>query len=429
MDERFDGPSATSPGAPGELVTAREAAKLLGIKLDSLYAYVSRGLVRSVSGEGRKARLYLKGDLDRLRARSDAHRGHAPVAAGALRWGEPVLDSAITAIDEGGPLYRGLPAARLAADGVPFESVAELLWTGALPERVPQWPAPAWPLDLKAFSGLLQGATAPVGVMAALVPFLALEDQARFGAAGGAELERARRLIRALAASFALPAAPRRAREALAAPSIAAAVCVALDLPRRPAARAAIDQALVLCADHELNASAFTARIAASAGCDLYACAQAALAVVQGPEHGGACDRMEALVAETGKPERAAATVRDRARRGEALSGFGHRLYPRGDPRGPPLIAAAEALAPRAPGVRTISALVAAMRQLGHAGPTVDAGLVALSSALGLPAGSAVGLFALGRSAGWIAHAMEQRAAGYMLRPRARYVGPPPVRT
>src|SRR3954465_8155906 len=128
MDERIN--TSSTPGAPGELVTAREAAKLLGIKLDSLYAYVSRGLVRSVSGEGRKARLYLKADLDRLRARSDAHRGHAPVAAGALLWGGPVLGSAIPAIDEGGPLYRGFPAARLAADGVPFESVAELLWTG-----------------------------------------------------------------------------------------------------------------------------------------------------------------------------------------------------------------------------------------------------------------------------------------------------------
>src|SRR5947207_10726248 len=133
MDERINASPEPAPGAPAELVTAREAAKLLEIKLGSLYAYVSRGLVRGVSGEGRKARLYLKADLDRLRARSDAHRGHAPVAAGALRWGEPVLDSAITGIDESGPLYRGHPAARLAADGVPFESVAELLWTGRCP--------------------------------------------------------------------------------------------------------------------------------------------------------------------------------------------------------------------------------------------------------------------------------------------------------
>ncbi len=415
--------------APGQLVTAREAAKLLGIKLGTLYAYVSRGLVRSVSGEGRKARLYLRSDLDRLRARSDAHRGHAPVAAGALRWGEPVLDSAITAIDEGGPLYRGHPAVRLAADGAPFESVAELLWTGTLPAEAPEWPAAPRPFDLKAFSGLLAAGSSPVGVMAALVPFLAQGDPARFGAAAGAELERARLLIRSLAASFALPRAPRRAAEALAAPSIAQAVCLALDLPRRAAVREAIDRALVLSADHELNASAFAARIAGSAGCDLYACVQAALAVVQGPEHGGACDRMEALLAEAGRPERAAATVRDRARRGEALPGFNHRLYPRGDPRGPPLIAAAEALGPRAPGVRTMAALVIAMRELGHPGPSVDAGLVALASALELPAGSAVGLFALGRSAGWIAHALEQRAAGFMLRPRARYVGPPPART
>src|SRR5262245_47028594 len=157
--------------ASGEMVSAKEAARILGIKLDSLYAYVSRGLVRSVSGEGKKARLYLRSDLDRLRARSEAHRGHAPVAAGALRWGEPVLDSAITGIDESGPIYRGLQAVRLAADGVPFESAAELLWTGALPAEAPEWPAPPpRALELRAFSSLLPGGCAPVGVMAALVP-------------------------------------------------------------------------------------------------------------------------------------------------------------------------------------------------------------------------------------------------------------------
>ncbi|HVE83543.1 MAG TPA: citrate/2-methylcitrate synthase [Myxococcales bacterium] len=408
-----------------QLVSARQAAKLLGIKLGSLYAYVSRGLVRSVSGEGRKARLYVRSDLERLRARRDAHRGHAPVAAGALRWGEPVLDSAISGIDGAGPLYRGHRAVRLAVEGTPFEPVAELLWTGTLPAPAPEWPRPERPLDLRRLAELLPDGSPPVAVMAAMAPLLAVADAGRFGAAADAELHRARRLIRHLAASFALPRAPARAAEALAAPSISAAVCLALGLPRRAAAREAVDRALVLCADHELTASTFAARIAASAGCDLYACTQAALAVVQGPEHGGACDRIDALVAEAGRPERAAATVRDRARRGEALPGFNHRLYPRGDPRGPPLLAAAEALAPRSPGVRTMAALVEAMRALGHPGPSVDAGLVALAAALGLPAGSAVGLFALGRSAGWIAHALEQRAAGFMLRPRARYVGPP----
>jgi citrate synthase len=206
---------------------------------------------------------------------------------------------------------------------------------------------------------------------------------------------------------------------------VAAAVCVALGLPARTAVREAVDRALVLSADHELTASAFAARIAGSAGCDLYACVQAALAVVQGPEHGGACDRIEALLQEAARPERAAATVRERARRGEALPGFNHRLYPKGDPRAPPLLSAAEALAPRSTGVRTLAALVEAMRELGHQGPSVDAALVAVAAALRLPPGSAVGLFALGRSAGWIAHALEQRTAGYLLRPRARYVGPP----
>jgi citrate synthase len=384
-------------------------------------------MVRSVGGEGRKARLYVRSDLERLRARSDAHRGHAPVAAGALRWGEPVLDSAISGIGEGGPIYRGYPAVQLAVEGVSFEAAAELLWTGALPAAAPrlEWPRSAWGVDLRAFSALVPAGSAPVAAMAALVPVLAAGDPGRFGSSPGAELARARLLIRHLAASFALPHAPRRAAEALESPTVAEVACAALGLPRRSAIREAVDRALVLCADHELNASAFAARIAGSAGCDLYACVLAALAVVQGPEHGGACDRIEALLVEAARPERAAATVRERARRGEGLPGFNHRLYPRGDPRAPPLLAAAEALAPRSSGVRIMVALGEAMRELGHPGPSVDAALVALTSALKLPPGSAVGLFALGRSAGWIAHALEQRTAGYLLRPRARYVGPP----
>ena len=90
-----------------EWLDAREAAGRLGVQTRTLYAYVSRGLLRSVAGERGKQRLYARDDVDRLRARHDARAGHGAVAAGALRWGEPVLDSAITAITPRGPVYRG----------------------------------------------------------------------------------------------------------------------------------------------------------------------------------------------------------------------------------------------------------------------------------------------------------------------------------
>src|ERR1051325_11159221 len=121
-------------------VDARSAARHLGISVRSLYAYVSRGQVRSVPGERGRPRLYLFADLERLRVRRDARAGHGAVAAGALRWGEPELDSAITAITPRGPAYRGRLATELAEAGAHFENVAELLWSGYLPTEPVLWP-------------------------------------------------------------------------------------------------------------------------------------------------------------------------------------------------------------------------------------------------------------------------------------------------
>jgi citrate synthase len=184
----------------------------------------------------------------------------------------------------------------------------------------------------------------------------------------------------------------------------------------------AIREALILIADHELNASAFAARVAASAGGDLYDCIAAALATLSGPRHGRACDRVEALLSEVERPERAARVVYERSRRGDAIPGFGHSVYPRGDPRAAPLLERASRLAPQSPGVRTALALVEAMREAGRAAATVDLGLIALTHALGMSAGAAVGIRAVGRAAGWVAHCLEQYEAGFLMRPRARYL-------
>ena len=162
----------------------------------------------------------------------------------------------------------------------------------------------------------------------------------------------------------------------------------------------------------------------ASAGADLYACVSAGLAALSGPRHGGIADRIEALVGEVARPERARDVVQARTRRGEELPGFGHPLYPAGDPRGALLLAAAAAHAPRSPRLRTIAALVDAMRDAGRDPPTLDIGLAAVGAALGLEPRTHVALFAVGRAAGWLAHTFEQRAANFLLRPRARYVGP-----
>jgi citrate synthase len=406
---------------PEGYLAAQRAAALLGVKLPTLYAYASRGLVRSVPGAGPKARWYARSDLERLRARSGARAGHGPVAAGALRWGEPVLDSAVSSIDGDGPRYRGLLATDLARERRPFEEVAELLWTGHRPESCPIWTA-AWPGSPAGLAALLPEGSAPLCGPALALPFLSAADPDRLGAAREAELSRARRLLTLLGASFALPLGPERIPRALAQPRLARVLAVALGVPG-PKSWVALETALIFCADHELNASTFAARIAASAGADLYACVTAALATLSGPRHGGLGDQVEALLDEVGSADRAARVVRERHRRGEALPGFGHRLYPGGDPRAEPLLALARGWTPVRPRTRTLLAVVEVMRQLGGERPSLDLGLVAVSAALALPRGSGVALFALGRAAGWIAHILEQREDPNLLRPRARYVG------
>src|SRR3954464_16089784 len=104
------------------LLSAREAAALLDVKAATLYSYVSRGLLTSVPGTHGPSRLYARADVERLRARHVARAGHGAVAAGALRFGEPVLESALTAIDANGPRYRGHSAVELARAGTSFES-------------------------------------------------------------------------------------------------------------------------------------------------------------------------------------------------------------------------------------------------------------------------------------------------------------------
>jgi citrate synthase len=265
--------------------------------------------------------------------------------------------------------------------------------------------------------------TPPLSSLAALVPLLAAGDAGRFAAPPEQERARARRIIRQLAAWVCVAQAPGRVARALKANTVAESLAIAWEAKAKRAPEL-INLALVLCADHELNTSTFAARVTASSGADLYACLSAALAAISGHRHGGACDRVEALLTEAGRPERAAQVVHGRLRRGEAVTGFGHRLYTQGDPRTPPLIAAALSVKPEAPRVRVARALMDTMRDAGHPPPSLDWGLVMLAEALGLPPGAAAVLFSLGRTAGWVAHVLEQREQGHLLRPRARYVAP-----
>ena len=179
--------------------------------------------------------------------------------------------------------------------------------------------------------------------------------------------------------------------------------------------------ALVLLADHELNASTFAARVTASTGASLAACALAGLAALSGPLHGGMSHRVQVLVDET-RRLRPDAAVAARLAMGANLPGFGHPLYPEGDPRARCLLSAMQ---PHP----DLAALETAVRLATDEKANIDFALTALTDLLHLPADAAFQIFAVARCTGWIAHAIEQSRTGALIRPRARYVGPAPGST
>jgi len=401
-------------------LTAREAATALGVALPTLYAYVSRGLVRSEGGgEGRRARRYRAEDILRLKGRADQRRDPARAAEAALYLGAPVLESAITLIDGGHLYYRGRDAVALASSR-PVEAVVTLLWVGDDDPPLPALVAAdgrALAPPLRAARRALGGAP-PLAVMQALLPVAAAGDPAAYDLRPTAVVATGARILWLLA----LAAVGRDdSNQGL------AATLQGVWAPGDPRAAALIGAALTLCADHELTAATFVARCVASVNSTPYAVVQAGLAAAQGIDHGAQTRRVEAFLGEAGTPGGVRGAIERRLARGEALPGFGHALYPAGDPRGAALLDLAGAAYPDAPAVALARATVAEADALLGVAPSVEVGLVTVAATLGLPSDGALILFVLGRAIGWIAHAIEQYAAHAPIHPRARYVGVPPT--
>lgn len=386
-------------------IEADEAVALLGVSRATLYAYVSRGRIRSESSPGdAHRRRYSRDDIERLLARTRERRNPEKAAEQALHWGLPILESAITLIADGRVYYRGHDAAELARTSS-LAAVAALIWTGTADASA----LGAAPRPAAARRGTVAG---PFTARAqAALAVAAPADPAAYDLRAHAVAQTGWRLLQLLAGIAA--GAP------LGADTIDEALAAAWSVPK---AADRLRAAMILCADHELNVSAFTARCVASAGASPYAVVIAGLAALEGTKHGGTTARIEALWDSLARAPDLPGALTERLRRGESIDGFGHPLYPAGDPRAALLLG----LLPRSKATNRANRIVAAAHAVLGETPNVDFALVALARSLALPSGAALTLFALGRTIGWIGHAIEQYAQEAMIRPRARYVGEPP---
>ena len=378
------------------MLNANEAAKRLGVSVATLYAYVSRGLIRShPDPSDPRSRLYAEEDIDR----------RTPGKA-ALHGAGPVLDSAITLIDGARLYYRGFDATELARTRS-VEEVASLIWTGNMTPD-------AFALTtLHVIAGRSSEGLPFISRGASILPIVAARDPLAYDLRPHAVAQTGWRILNLLTS--------------VAAESAELADTIDETLQQRWAAKTAqardlIRAALILCADHELNVSAFTARCIASAGSNPYAVVAGGLAAMEGSKHGGMTARVETMLDELARAQDIRAAMSERMRRGEAIAGFGHRLYPNGDPRAEVLL---ELLGKRVP--KLIADVASAGEELLREKPTIDFALVALARALKLPAYAPITLFALGRTIGWVGQAIEQYARDEIIRPRARYTGPPPT--
>jgi citrate synthase len=397
-------------------LSAGRAAEELGVSLATLYAYVSRGMIRSEAVGGKKRnRRYRAEDVRRLRERKERRRDPDGVLEGVLHWGTPVMESGITLIDDGRLYYRGRDVLDLAGRKS-IEEVAALIWAGdeaMAPDIFPPGefePSERIGTVLRSVSGMV-----PVEVFQVLLPLAAAEDPAAYDLRPRAVARTGARILRLMTSVASGQDAPGLAEK------------LGRGWSRQEVGSGAlIDAALVLCADHELPVSTFAARCVASSGATPYAVVLAGLAALGGVKHGGEIELVEAFLGEVEVAGDARAVISGRLRRGERIPGFGHSLYPEGDPRGGALLRLTAEAYPQGSAIELSEAVAGETLRLLGGRPTVDFALATVARELGLPAGGAVALFGLGRTVGWIGHAIEQYEGDSLIRPRARYVGEQP---
>ena len=347
--------------------------------------------------------------------RKESRSNPAKVAEKGLHWGSPVLQSSLTLIDGGRLFYRGLDVMEL-ADRFTLEQVAALLWTGDPKQSVALF-ADDDATPPRIVSGLFKPARhlGPVERCQLILPLAASSDLAAHDLRPAAVAKTGARILRLVFSAVVGSPAALPLERAL----------VRAWVPNRESVAPALRAALILCADHEFNVSAFTARCVASARATPYEVVLGALAAFRGRRHGGVSEEVQMLFREAQSTSGCRELVSARLRSFGYVPGFGHQLYPGGDPRARKLISVAKAYG-RPTEVELATRLIHASHALIGDYPNLDFGLAMFARALRLSSEAPIAIFALGRTVGWIAHAIEQYADAQLIRPRARYIGPTP---
>jgi citrate synthase len=412
-----------------EWIGAAEAAQRLGIKQASLYSYVSRGVLTPRRAEDGRASLFDAAEIDGL-----ARRGRPRQAQGAA---ELVIRTSLTEISGDRLRYRGHDAIALATQRS-FEDVAGLLWTGSFgdPAAAAPWQATREAVAAgSAAQAALPPGTYPLERLQVIVPALAVTDRLRLQLDRPAVIAAARGLIAGMVdclPSMGFAAVKGDSEGGMGRgvgggrQSIAARLATKL-CPRPPSAglTGALRAALVLLADHELAASTLAARVAASVRADPYAVVGTGLGAMSGALHGGAALGAEVMLVSADRPADAPHVVGELLRRGERIPGFGHFVYQTGDPRAVLLLDLIRQAAPDSDRLAVAEAVLAEARRRALPAPNIEFALAVLATVAGMSPGSGEAVFATARTAGWLAHALEEYARATPIRPRGVYTGPP----
>lgn len=373
-------------------ISMDEACRQLGVKPQTVYAYVSRGKLEvAPDPTDTRKRQYRADDVAGLAKRKQAGRKHETLATNTLFGSEPSISTALCAFFRGRPYYRGQDVVGLAQTAT-LEEAAQLLWDAAQA------------VDFSTDKPLRFDTPGRVAAFTVLASLAATGHSTR-GRLTRVLHDEAQSLVGQLANAF---GAQKLSHQPL-------HLRFAQGWRQTPQVGELLRTAMVLVADHELTSSAFSARIAASTGASLPASLLAGLTTLSGPLHGDATGRVHSLFDEVlrlGEDK----VIDHYLSAGLSMAGFGHHLYPDGDPRAAALLALFEP--PEA-----IARLIQKVTQLTGLQPNIDVALAALVARYKLPADAAFGLFATSRSVGLLAHSMEQLNEAKVIRPRGRYVG------